>query len=109
VSEFKLLIEVLDSIGEFNWSDAIFLPKDEVWERNTMCAVLDPDDVEDDSDECPLFAMKNNLVYSLDVQITKSIVQNAKAQVHNITKEDLLVAFLYYYDNDAYINFEESN
>ena len=45
----------------FKWSDALFLPEDEVWNKDTKGMVLDPNDVEDDEDEVPKEA-KNQAV-----------------------------------------------
>lgn len=39
----------------------------------------------------------------VDVQLIQAIVQNISEQKKDFTDEDLLEAFLYYYDNDAYI------
>ena len=41
MSEMLELVYVLEHINEFNWSDALFLPEDEVWNLNTKCMVLD--------------------------------------------------------------------
>uniref|UniRef100_UPI00117C26FB DUF7716 domain-containing protein n=1 Tax=Paenibacillus sp. FSL R7-0337 TaxID=1926588 RepID=UPI00117C26FB len=59
--------------------------------------------VEDDSDEVPLFAKHNYLMYALDIQTIKGIINNALMQKNDCTHSDLLEAFLYYYDNDAFI------
>jgi hypothetical protein len=101
------LKDVLTDIDKYKWSDALFLPEDEVWELQSKCAVLDPDDVEDDADDAPRFAMDNNLVYALSIQDVKGIVKNAYEQKSNCLEKDLLEAFLYYYDNDAFIDFDK--
>ena len=74
---------------------SVVLTEDEIWYVDTMCMILDPNDVEDDDDEAPKIA--------LDVQTIQSIVQNISEQKRIYTDEELLEAFLYYYDNDAYI------
>ena len=74
---------------------SVVLTEDEIWCVDTMCMILDPNDVEDDDDEAPKIA--------LDVQTIQSIVQNISEQKRDYTDEELLEAFLYYYDNDAYI------
>lgn len=74
---------------------SVVLTEDEIWYVDTMCMILDPNDVEDDDDEAPKIA--------LDVQTIQSIVQNISEQKRVYTDEELLEAFLYYYDNDAYI------
>ncbi|MCE3200955.1 hypothetical protein JI735_24330 [Paenibacillus sonchi] len=97
------LRKILNNIEQFEWSDALFLPADETWDLDTKGAIIDPDDVEDDSDEVPEFARENNLMYALDIQTVKGIIKNALVQKVECTDEDLIEAFLYYYDNDAFI------
>ena len=65
--------------------------------------VLDPDDVEDDVVDLPKEAIDNNLMYVLSMQMIQSIVKIAKEQRTEVSEEDLVEAFLFYYDNDAYI------
>ena len=50
--------------------------------------------------------IENGLSYALDVQLIQAIVQNISEQKKDVTDEDLLEAFVYYYDNDAYIELE---
>ena len=100
------LRDVLLNVEEFEWSDALFVVKDEEWVLNSKCAVLDPDDVEDDADEEPRFAIDNNLKYVLNMQEVRGIVMNAYEQKSNCTENDLFEALLYYYNNDAFIMLE---
>lgn len=95
---------ILKNIESFRWSDALFLPKDETWKNNTRGMVLDPDDVEDDEDEVPREAKEKNLIYVLNIQTIQGIVRNIREQKANYSEDELLKAFLYYYDNDAYID-----
>lgn len=97
------LRNILNNIEKFEWSDALFLPEDETWNLDTQGAVIDPDDVEDDADEVPEFAKENNLMYALDIQTIKGIIKNAYEQKTDCTDKDLIEAFLYYYDNDAFM------
>ncbi|MBP3351512.1 MAG: hypothetical protein J6L65_03820 [Lachnospiraceae bacterium] len=94
---------ILENINDFKWSDALFLPKEEVWELDTEGLIWDPDDVEDESDEVPKAAMDLGLIYALSIQDIQDIVYNAKQQKENVSADDLLEAYLYYYDNDAYV------
>lgn len=97
---------ILINASELSWKDSLFLPKDEVWTLNTKCAVLNTDDLEEDEEE-PQFASENNLIYALNIHTVQDIVNNAWEQRSNCLEEDLLKAFLYYYDNDAFITFDE--
>ena len=40
MNEMLRLVYVLEHINGFNWSDALFLPEDEVWNLNTKCMVF---------------------------------------------------------------------
>ncbi|MCB2343283.1 DUF7716 domain-containing protein [Clostridium estertheticum] len=96
------LRDVLLNIKEFKWNDGLFVVRDEELVLNSRCAVLDPDDVEDDADEEPRFAIDNNLKYALNMQDVRGVVMNAYEQKSSCTENDLLEAFLYYYSNDAF-------
>ncbi|WP_291571657.1 DUF7716 domain-containing protein [Clostridium sp. UBA4548] len=100
------LRDILLNSEDFKWSDALFLVRDEEWTLDSECAVLDPDDVEDDADEEPRFASDNNMKYALSMQDIQSIVDNANQQHEYSSEGELLQAFLYYYDHDAYIEFD---
>lgn len=102
---FKLSF-ILRHIKDFTWSDALFLPENEVWCGITDGMVLEPDDVEEEEDEIPEIAKKGHLIFVLSIQTLQSIIENAYEQKNNCTEDELLRAFLYYYDNDAYINLE---
>lgn len=103
MEKFITLRYLLVNIEQFEWSDALFLPEDAIWSLDTHCLVLDPDDVEDDADEVPRLAKDNNLMYTLGIQTIQDIVRNAYEQKIECTDVDLFKAFLYYYDNDAFI------
>ena len=105
MSEMLELVYVLEHINEFNWSDALFLPEDEVWNLNTKCMVLDPDDVEDDEEDAPQIAKEKGLIYTLSIQNVQMIYENVHEQKGDCSNDDLIKALLYYYDNDAYIEF----
>ena len=94
-------------IKEYKWFHALYLPEAETWHLNSKCLVLDPNDVEDDSEDIPADAKNNQLMYTLDVNTVQSIYENLEMQNQVFTEEELLSAFLYYYDKDAYIIIEK--
>lgn len=98
---------ILNNIEKFNWSDALFLPENEVWDNHTEGFIWDPDDVGDDEDALPKAANENKFMYTLSIQSIQLIVQNAKKQKQNISEDELLQAFIFYYDNDTYIDFNK--
>ncbi len=97
--------DVLVNAPHLLWSDSLFLPDNLTWELETKVIVWDPDDVELEEDEIPKIAKELGLHSSLGIQDIQSIVRNAKEQVEDCSIERLFEAFLYYYDNDAFIEF----
>jgi hypothetical protein len=98
------LAEVLDRIETLPWGHAIYLDTQRPWTEESRVAVLDPNDVEDpDSDDDPEFAVRHGLKYALTVSITQDIVDNTKQQKVQPSVVDLLQAFNYYYEHDAFI------
>lgn len=93
--------ETLDGIEELPWNHALYLPSDGDWDRDTTCAVLDPDDCDDDED-APETARNLGLEYALSVQAVQSIVKNAR-QKGIADGAGVLKAFHYYFENDAFL------
>src|SRR5262245_21095588 len=97
------LSEVLENDRRFNAGHFLYLPTDEVWRLETRCSVLEESDV----DAVPNMAQQNGLSYALGMAAVQDIVANARAQSRAVSLEQLLEAFLFYYDNDAFIDFGE--
>jgi len=93
---------VLKSIHELPWNHALYLPSGETWLLSTKCAVLDPDDCEDEEEE-PAFARESGLGYALGIQDVRGVVENARQQKPDIDLATLLQSLRYYYDNDAFM------
>lgn len=99
--------EALITCGNMLWSDSLFLPDTDEWNLETQGLIWDPDDVECDEDEVPKIAKDNKLFCSLGVGTLQEIVDNAKQQIAECSVEQLFEAFLYYWNNDAFISFDE--
>ena len=99
--------EVLLNVESYEWSDSLFLPDSEEWTLETKGIIWDPDDVECDEDEVPKIAEKNGLFCGLDITTIQEIVDNARQQNVNCDAEYLFEAFLYYWNNDAFISFNK--
>ncbi|HKI00990.1 MAG TPA: hypothetical protein VKK31_03335 [Thermoanaerobaculia bacterium] len=99
--EFKTLAGTLVDIEALPWNYALYLPSNQDWTLETLCAVLDPDDYGDD-EEGPEFAVQNHLQYALGVQQVQDVVRFALAKNPQAPVADLFSAFLYYYDHDAF-------
>lgn len=103
---FYQLLEVLNNADKFSWKLGLYLPKGEAWGPETRCLVWDVED-SDDPDTDPARATENGLSFTLFLQDIQSIRENARQQRSNVSLEDLLSAFQYYYENDAFIDFRK--
>ena len=100
--------DVLDSISGISPLGWVFLAKGEVWSLRTKAAVLEMDDVppemEDSPDAgIPDFAKENGLMPAITVSDLQDVVENIKEQFPGANTGDYLRAFLFYYDNDAFM------
>jgi hypothetical protein len=97
--------EVLGIGEDLPFSHFLYLPLDVVWDATTPCAILD-DDYLEDPDQHPI-AVEHGLKSVIGTNEVQDIVINARDQIVAATGELLLEAFLYYIDNDAFIDFSE--
>ena len=102
MSESLFLGGVLAGIEHFPARHGLFLPTDEEWDEHTRCAVLP---MSDEDDEAPPFAAEHGLEYALGVYAVQDVVANARLQVPAPSDRMLVDAFLFYFDNDAFIDF----
>ena len=75
------------------------------WIAPIKAVICDPDDVESEDDEIPQIAKEMGLPLSIGIQDIQQVMDNARQQVEDCSIEQLFEAFLYYYDNDAFIEF----
>lgn len=99
--------EILANIDKLEWSDSLFLPDTEKWSLETQGIIHDPDDIECEEDEVPLIAKENNLFCSINIGTIQDIADNVKQQIPEYSIEQLFDAFVYYWDNDSFIDFDE--
>lgn len=83
----------------------LFLPKGTVWTSKTACAVLKVVPNADD-DDVPEFVKDHELQYAMHISQVQDIVINARLQRKDSTPDMLVQAFLFYYDRDAFIDFD---
>jgi hypothetical protein len=79
----------------------LYLAENAVWSLQTTAAVL----AESDVDGNPPFAEVQGLRYAIGMGAVCEVAQNAKLQLGTVTPDQLLEAFLYYYDHDAFLCF----
>jgi hypothetical protein len=98
------LAQALQLADDSSTEAALFLPADVEWTLDTPCFYLEIDRFED-REIPPPFALQHGLSRVISMDQIQDIVSNARQQIINPTPEQLLSAFLFYYDRDAFINF----
>ena len=96
---------VLLNADDLSLDADLFLPYGEVWDSTTRCAVI-PADRYADEYNTPDLAVQNNLERALQIAQVQDVVVNARLQRSKVTVENLVAAFLFYYDRDAFSNFD---
>ncbi|MCP4546845.1 MAG: hypothetical protein GY835_10320 [bacterium] len=86
----------------------LYLPESEPWSLESPALVarsveVPPEDELELKAGYPAAALQHNLVSALQSATIEDIVSNLQAQVAAPSAEQLLQAFLYYYDNDAFL------
>jgi len=98
--------EVLRVGEDLPFRHSLFLPLDVSWSAATPCAILDTDYL-DEPDQHPI-AIEQGFRDVIGTNEVQDIVINVREQLGAATMEQLLHAFLFYIDNDAFIDFRES-
>jgi hypothetical protein len=98
------LREVLSTAERLPLDTNLYLPFDEVWAAGTRCVVARVDRYAEEP-TTPELAAQHGLGYALQAVQVQDIVINAREQRPGITVEDLVEAFLFFYDRDAFIDF----
>lgn len=94
--------EVLDSVDDLTWDDALYLAGEYPWTADSLAAVLDPDEIENEVDE-PFIVRQYGLRYVLDMQSVHAIVIHARQETTTPDIDYLLRAFNHYCKNDAFM------
>lgn len=100
----RTLRDIIAGIEAERWSDALYIRQRPPWTVDTLGAVLNPDDSEED-EEVPAFARQHELSYVVPIATVQDIVQNARLQLFVPDITDLIEALNYYYEHDAFIDF----
>ena len=110
VDEIDTFRNVLKNIEKCSTRCWVYLPSEGKWNLESKSAVLEseevPPEMEDGPDAgVPALAKQNRLRRALCVTDTQGAVLNAKTQVPDASDEQLFEAFMFYFDNDSYIQF----
>jgi hypothetical protein len=98
--------EVLKQNQEYaGW---FYLPN-QPWNLQTKGVFVRRDKDADPNDEShiPKIAKENSWIPTLDAPCIEDIIFNAEDQIEHPTEDDLFRAFIFYFENDAFIDFNE--
>lgn len=103
MSELVSVRQILQSPEEY--SGWLYLP-DPPWNLDSRGVfAADDKDADPADDPRPDIAKANDWQEVLDSGSIEDIVTNAKAQIGNPSSQQLFDAFVYYFENDAFITF----
>lgn len=97
------LRKVLRHAYKFSWKHSLYLPYSLSWQLDTPSLIVDNNLMDGDAKNPSADGMQ--FERALSVQQVQDILDNALAQRPDANDQDMLSAFLYYYDNDAFIEF----
>ena len=83
----------------------LFLPATEVWSLSVPALVVCFDDIDEDAEDVE---RRTGFQYALLLSTVQDNIRNATQQLRSPTREELLRAFLFYHDRDAFIDFNNS-
>jgi hypothetical protein len=96
------LSDVLSNPTPYPGGLSLFILESQEWGLDTPCVMHGMNEI-DDPDEVAVVGGKR-FQHALPIATIQEIVTNARMQVPNATPDTLLKAFLYYYDNDGFID-----
>ena len=99
----QTLGDVLGHIDAVPWDHPLYFDGTRPWTADAPCMILDPDDVADPEADDPLPAKQHGLHYALLVTHAQDVVMYAREQRPDATADDLLQAFNYYHQHDAFL------
>jgi hypothetical protein len=102
----KQLGEILIAIDEQPWDHALFIVDTKPWSFGTLCAVVDPQQLDPDDDE-RIELDQQILVYALQIADVQDVVHNIRQQRESVTARDLIEAVIYYHSNDAFLQLDQ--
>ncbi len=105
-----VIVNIRETLDKGNvFSGWLYLPK-QPWSLDTQGIFLKEDKDADPSDPFPPVILDAcQLSETLDAAGIEDVISNAQLQINNPTTEDLFKAFLFYMENDAFIEFPIDN
>ena len=101
------LEEVLTGSGHFSDRAWVYLPRTGEWDLGTSAAVLESEEVPEEDEDLPdagvpEFAKANDLKQVLPITAVQYIVANLQNFNPSPTAVEILSAFTFYYNTDAF-------
>ncbi len=91
--------EVLEAVEGLDPTSCLYLSFEAEWRLDSDCLVLPESDV----DGVPSLAARHGLNYVTGMDAIQDAIANACQQLQVLSAQQRLEAFLYYYDNDAFM------
>jgi hypothetical protein len=101
------LEEMFSRVDELSATAWLYLPQGEAWTLSSRAAVLESEEVSEDEEDdpdagVPEFAKLNGLKKVLPVTVVQDILSNLRLSRPAALPSEMLSAFMFYYDNDAF-------
>lgn len=104
INKMSIFKDILTDIEKLSWKDDIFLSENKNdWNLYSRCLIINIDNLSDE--EILKLTIQNKLIHVMNISTLQEIICNAYQQNDKCTLNDLFNAFLYYYNNDAFIDF----
>ncbi|WP_461617494.1 DUF7716 domain-containing protein [Bradyrhizobium sp. 23AC] len=105
IDSFRTVIATIMNRSARAW---VYLPSGRTWSLDSESATLESDEVppelEDEPDAgIPQFAKRHDLMQVMPVTTLQDIVSNARRQKPDATLDELFAAFVFCYENDAFM------
>lgn len=94
--------DLLSNIESYSEDLDLYLPNSQNWEKNTLCKLFQD---EEDFQRTKELNHCGHYQYILGLYDVKDVIDNAKQQKTKISLDDLIKALKFYFQNDAFIQF----
>jgi hypothetical protein len=98
------LSDILIGAKTYSGSDSLFLPMNEKWGLSTAGLLVTEDEDSEEIEHAGLI-----YEYAVGLETVQDIIANAEQQYAEPTPAQLLIAFCYYYDHDAYVDLKAAS
>jgi hypothetical protein len=100
MAELQWLANVLLHIDEQDWTHELYVEGAPPFQVRTRCLVLEEGE---EPEQPPELARRHGLRRALSVHQAQGVVHNARAQKPEVGAAELVAAFNYYFEHDAFL------